>query len=85
MAALTGKERDQVPKSLLNVRLIIIPPRTAERGRERERERHGRACKRLMRDRERVLESRVSTAFLGNSESQNLRKGKGIILNDMPI
>lgn len=52
---------------------------------EEERERHGRACKRLMRDRERVLESRVSTAFLGNSESQNLRKGKGIILNDMPI
>lgn len=38
MAALTGKEREQVPKSLLNVRLIIIPPRTVERegGRERK-------------------------------------------------
>lgn len=38
MAALTGKEREQVPKSLLNVRLIIIPPRTVERESEGERE-----------------------------------------------
>lgn len=36
MAALTGKERDQVPKSLLNVRLIIIPPRTVKREGERK-------------------------------------------------
>lgn len=54
MAALTGKEREQVPKSLLNVRLIIIPPRTVER--EGGRERKTWQSMQETDERERVLE-----------------------------
>lgn len=74
MAALTGKERDQSTKVTFECSSHhYTSPYSRERERKGERERHGRACKRLMRERERVLESRVSSLDGLSGQFKNLK------------